>query len=132
MDIEDQTGRMILNYARVLLVHDDAYDLSALYDALRKKFILQVVTTVDAAVDLARVSPFDCVVCASGGGIRAREMHGRLMKEASGPSARFIFLRSQTSDDDDAVFFLTKGMTWLALPVVPDDVANAIQASTCK
>ena len=115
----------------MLLVHDDAFDLSALYDALRKKFILRVVTTADAAVDLARATPFDCVVCASGGVIRAREIHDRLMKERSGPSARFIFLRAQSSDDDDAVFFLTKSMTWLALPVVPDDVADAIYA-TCR
>jgi DNA-binding response OmpR family regulator len=128
---EDQTGRMVLNFARVLLVHDDAFDLTGLYDALRKKFILRVVTTVDAAVDLARATPFDCVVCASGGGIRAREIHARLMKERSGPSARFLFLRAESSDDDDAVFFLTKGMTWLALPVVPDDVVDAIYV-TCK
>ena len=128
---EDQTGRMILNFARVLLVHDDAFDLSALYEALKKKFILRVVTTADAAVDLARATPFDCVVCASGGDIRAREIHARLTKERSGPASRFIFLRAESSDDDDAVFFLTKGMTWLALPVVPDDVADAIYA-TCR
>jgi DNA-binding response OmpR family regulator len=128
---EDKTGRMILNFARVLLVHDDAFDLSGLYEALRKKFILRVVTTADAAVDLARATPFDCIVCTSGGVIRAREIHTRLTKERSGPAARFIFLRAQTSDDDDAVFFLTKGMTWLALPVVPDDVADAIYA-TCR
>ncbi len=131
MDVGDQTGSMILNFARVLLVHDDAFDLTALYDALRKKFILRVVTTSDAAVDLARATPFDCVVCASGGVIRAREIHERLTKEASGPSARFIFLRAASSDDEDAVFFLTKGMTWLALPVVPDDVSDAIYL-TCK
>lgn len=131
MDVGDQTGRMILNFARVLLVHDDAFDLGALYEALKKKFILRVVTTTDAAVDLARATPFDCVVCASGGVIRARELHERLMKERSGPAAKFLFLRAHTSDDDDAVFFLTKGMTWLALPVVPDDVVDAIYV-TCK
>ena len=131
MDGEDQTGRMILNFARVLLVHDDAFDLSELYKTLKKKFIVRVVTTADAAVDLARATPFDCIVCASGGGIRAREVHARMMKERSGPAARFLFLRAHTSDDDDAVFFLTQGMTWLALPVVPDDVVDAIYV-TCK
>lgn len=128
---EDQTGRMILNFARVLLVHDDAFDLSRLYDALRKKFILRVVTTTDAAIDLARATPFDCVVCVSGGGIRARWVHDRLAVEGSGPAARFVFLRAPSSDDDDAVFFLTSGKKWMALPVVPDDVADAIYA-ICK
>ena len=131
MQNEDQTGRMILNFARVLLVHDDAFDLSPLYDALRKKFILRVVTTTDAAVDLARATPFDCVVCVSGGGIQARYVHDRLVAEASGPAVRFVFLRAESSDDEDAVFFLTSGKTWLALPVVPDHLESAIRA-ICK
>jgi DNA-binding response OmpR family regulator len=131
MDTEDQTGRLMINFARVLLVHDDAFDMSALYEALKKKFIVRVVTSVDAAVDLARATPFDCVVCASGGVIRAREIHDRLVSERSGPASRFLFLRAQSSDDDDAVFFLTSGKTWLALPVVPDDVVDAIYV-TCK
>jgi len=61
-------------------------------------------------------------VGASGGEIRAREIHDRLVAESSALSSRFVFLRAESSDDDDAVFFLTSGKKWLALPVAPDDV----------
>ena len=119
------------NFVRVLLVHDARYDLSEVYDALRKQFILRLATNVDDAVEVARTVLIGAVVCASGGSVRAREIYDRLVAESAERAERFVFVRSETSDDDDAVFFLTAGKTWLPWPVSPADVVAGVHL-ICK
>lgn len=125
----NETARRQFDLVRVLVVHDDAFDLSDVYAALRKEFVVRVATTTADAVDLARSLPLGCVVCMPGRGVRAREVHAALLG-ACAEAPGFVFLRGRGVEGDDAVFVLTSGERWLPLPIDPGALVGAVRGAS--
>jgi DNA-binding response OmpR family regulator len=127
---EDSTGAMLAKFVRVLMVHDARYELDAFYDALRKEFIVRGATSIADASEVARTTPLACIVCVAGGEIAARELYEACEREVTEHAKRFVFLRTPDATDEDNVFLLTSGRTWLPMPLPPNELLAVVRATS--
>ena len=130
MGDDDITGVLRTELVRVLFLHDPAYELDALYQSLRKDYLVRTATSVVEAREASLSEPYACLVCVAGGAIRARAAFETV--GVGGYADRLVFLRSVESNDDDDVFFVTSGRPWLAASTKPSELLAAVRAVAQK
>jgi DNA-binding response OmpR family regulator len=116
----------VITFRRVLVVQDDALDLQPIYDALRKAFVVRVANAGDAPV-VAKAVPIACIIGVLDGEVGARSLHDALAAARDDAQPKFLFLRSDEATDDDAVFLLTSGHSWLPLTTAPDELVATVR-----
>jgi DNA-binding response OmpR family regulator len=112
---------------RILVVHDVRYDIHEHYQAIIREFVLRVATMIPEAVEAARNAPFACIVCLMGGDIEGKTLHAELARADSGQARALLLVRTPDITPDDDVFLLTAGVSWVALPLSPNELLASVR-----
>jgi hypothetical protein len=121
---EATTGRGKIRGVYVLVVHDPAVDVRALCDVLAASFVVREATTAFDALERLSGAPLACVVCVSGGSIRAEDFYGLVSRAAPEQAHQLLFLES----GEGAEFLRAQGAHWLSASSDPQEVLTLVRA----
>jgi succinyl-CoA synthetase alpha subunit len=121
MGEEDTITGQMSKYLRLLVVNDPSYQPEEWYAALRKRFLVTVVESIEETVKSLREIKVPCVVAFVGGNVAARAV-----SEALEASHRIVYVRRDDVTPDDDLFMLTSGKTWLPTTATVEELIDRV------
>jgi hypothetical protein len=121
---EATTGRGRIKGVYVLVVHDPTVDVRKIADVLTASFVVREVTTAFDALERLSGAPLACVVCVTGGAIRAEDFQTLVSRAAPEQAHRLLFV----ADGKDAAFLESSGANWLSATSEPQEVLALVRA----
>jgi PleD family two-component response regulator len=113
----------------VLVVHDEAADVSALSETLQNLFIVRETSNAFDTLERLSGSPLACVVCVIGGAIVAQDFFDLVKRAAPDQSQRIVFV---ASSDHDLAFLKSNGANVLPESSSPKEILAFVSAVSSK
>lgn len=110
----------------VLVVHDAAYPLDAVCDALRREYVVRELDAATDAIEALIERVYACVVCRVGGNVEASTFH-RLVMGSSFRDLPMVFIVADDATKEDVAYVQAECAHWLSQHASPNDVLALVR-----